>query len=132
MKYDKIILTNLTTVAGNIRDFKQQYEIKFYPKADDLPAKIALYIYLTKEEKQFAKRSVYFSSAEQLKRLILDLTEAYFYFKDKKIIKLPIPMPIEELRKDDLNDFLIKLKLNQLNIWKENVKNKRNSTTNNR
>ena len=43
--YEKEILTPLTTVAGNIADFKQQYEIKFYPKADDLPEKVALYIF---------------------------------------------------------------------------------------
>ncbi len=128
MSYKKVyareIITPLTTVAGNISDFKQQYEIKFYPKADDLPAKIALYIYLTKEESKFAKRSVYFSSAEQLKRLILDLTQAYFYFKDKKGLNLPIKMPLEEIRKEDLSDFLIKLKLNQLNIWKQNLRTK--------
>ena len=118
--YEKEILTKLVTVAGNISDFKQQYEIKFYPKADDLPQKVALYIYLTSEEKQFAKRSIYFSSAEQLKRLIFDLTSAYFYFRDKKVTPINTR---EQFRLTNLDDFLIKLKANQLNIWKEGTYN---------
>ncbi len=117
--YEKEIITPITTVAGNIKDFKQQYEIKFYPKADDLPPKVALYIYLTNKEKQYAKRSVYFSAETQLKQLIFDLTKAYFYFRDKKKTDLPIPMPLEELRKDNLNDFLMKLRNNQLVVWRE-------------
>ncbi len=118
--YEKEILTKLVTVAGNISDYKQQYEIKLYPKADDLPQKVALYIYLTSEEKQFAKRSIYFSSAEQLKRLIFDLTSAYFYFRDKKVTPINTR---EQFRLTNLDDFLIKLKANQLNIWKEGTYN---------
>ncbi len=121
--YEKEIVVPITTVAGNIRDFKQQYEIKFYPKADDLPPKIALYIYLVKEDKQYAKRSVYFSAEAQLKQLIFDLTKAYFYFRDKKKTNLPIQMPIEELRKDSLDNFLVKLRTNQLDVWRESTYN---------
>ncbi len=114
--YEREIVTNLTTVAGNISDFKQQYEIKFYPKADDLPDKIALYIYLTRADKQFAKRSIYFSSAEQLKELIFNLTKSYFYFRDKKN---PLVANREQFRLVNLDDFLVSLKGNQRNIWKQ-------------
>ncbi len=114
--YEKEIITPLTTVAGNISDFKQQYEIKFYPKADDLPSKIALYIYLTREDKQYAKRSIYFSSETHLKQLILDLTKAYFYFRDKK----NTPINKEQFRLINLTDFLKRLEDNQRNIWRTN------------
>lgn len=75
---------NKRTVAGNIRDFRQTYELFYYPKVDDLPDKIALYLYLENEKKEFAKRSIYFSSIEQLKDLIVDLTKAYCLFREKR------------------------------------------------
>ena len=112
--YKRETLIPITTVAGNISDFKQQYEIKFYPKADDLPDKIALYIYLTKQDKQFAKRSIYFSSVEQLKTLIFDLTQAYFFFRDKKITPA---VNRETFRNIDLNTFLKDLSKKQLSVW---------------
>ena len=111
--YKRETLIPITTVAGNISDFKQQYEIKFYPKADDLPDKVALYIYLAREDKQFAKRSIYFSSYVQLKQLIIDLTQAYFFFKDKK----SEPDNRELFRMLQLDDFLTDIKTKQLSIW---------------
>ena len=113
--YKKELLIPQTTVAGNIRDFKQSYEIFYYPKTDDLPDKIALYIHLiNSEEKQYAKRSLYFSSIEQLKTLIYDLSQAYFYFRDKRIepdINLP------DFRLINLDNFLYNLRKKILNIW---------------
>ena len=116
--YEKIILTNNTTVAGNIKDFTQSYKIQFYPETKDLPSKIALYIYLDSAEKSFAKRSVYFSSTEQLRVLITDLTQAYFYFLDKR--NKDIAIPREEFRNIRLDNFLFELRKKQLRKWSEN------------
>ena len=110
--YEKIILTSKTTVAGNIKDHKQTYDIKYYPKSGDLIDKVALYIYLGEE---FAKRSVYFSSTEQLKTLVYDLTQAYFFFLDKR--KKEIAIPREEFRKLRLDNFLYELRKKQLSLW---------------
>ncbi len=116
MEYEKQILIPRTIVSGNIRDFKQSYEIFYYPKADDLPDKIALYIHLVNSEgKQYAKRSIYFSSLEQLREFIYNSAQAYFYFRDKRIV-LEISLP--DFRLIHLDDFLYKLRKKQLNIWK--------------
>ena len=115
--YENIEIVPSTTVAGNIRDFTQSYKIKFYPKANDLPEKIALYIYLDSKDKSYAKRSVYFSSAEQLKELIFNLTKAYFYFRDKKTE----PINREQFRLINLADFVKKLEEHQRNIWRGNT-----------
>jgi len=87
--YNKEILTEFITVAGNISDAQQGYKLVYYPKSLDLPPKIALFTFLVPPE--LAKqgimpkpRSLYFSSVEQLKTLIFNLTKAYFFFKDKK------------------------------------------------
>ena len=109
MKYEKEILTSTTTVAGNIRDHIQSYDIKYYPKAKDLPDKVALYIYLG----EYAKRSVYFSSTEQLKTLIFDLTKAYFYFLDKR----NKPVQRELWRNANVDNFAYELRKRQLGIW---------------
>jgi hypothetical protein len=114
--YDKECIVPNKTVAGNIKDFKQQYEIFYYPKADDLPDKIALYIYLKGDDMQYAKRSIYFSSHEQLKEMIFDLTKAYFYFKDKRITPA---ISRDEFRIININDFMDKLRKIQLNFWRE-------------
>ena len=112
MSYEKEILTNITTVAGNIKDYEQSYDIKYYPKVRDLTDKIALYIYLGDKK---AIRTLYFSSHEQLKTLIFNLTISYFYFLDKRI--KPV-IPIEQFRMIKLDEFLKDLRLNQTNIWK--------------
>ena len=111
MKYSKTILTPSTTVAGNIRDFKQSYDIKYYPRDKDLVDKVALYIYLG----DYAKRSVYFSSHEQLKQLILDLTNSYFYFRDKRFDPV---ISEQEFRLITLDIFTSDLRKRQLAIWK--------------
>lgn len=117
MSYEKELIIKETTVSGNISDFNQSYEGLFYPEAKDLPSKFALYIHLTGEDGiKKARRSIYFSSHEQLKTLIFELTKAYFYFRDKRI--KPVGT-IEEFRIVNLNIFLSDLKKNQLNIWKK-------------
>ena len=113
--YEKEILVPLTTVAGNIKDFKQQYEILYYPKSGELVDKIALYMYLAGEEgMQYAKRSIYFSSHEQLKQLIFDLTKAYFYFRDQRI--KPV-IPESEFRLISLSSFLEHISIRQKGEW---------------
>lgn len=118
--YNKQALTELTTVAGNISDAQQCYQIFYYPKSLDLPQKVALFTYLVppslKEKGIMPKpRSLYFSSLEQLKTLIFDLTNSYFYFLDKRI--KPV-IPIEEFRLIKLDEFFKDLRQNQTNIWK--------------
>ena len=116
MNYEKETIIESTTVAGNIRDFVQSYKIKFYPKVKDLPEKIALYIYLDSNDKSFAKRSLFFSSAEQLKDLIFNLTKSYFYFMDKK----NKPVNRELWRKANVDNFAYELRKKQLEHWKNN------------
>ncbi len=115
MNYEKEEIVETTTVAGNIRDFTQSYKILFYPQAKDLPSKIALYIYLDSADKSFAKRSIYFSSTEQLKTLIFDLTKAYFYFRDKK----NKPIQQEIWRTANIDNFLYELRKRQMKLWAE-------------
>ena len=118
MSYKKEVIINETTVAGNISDFNQSYEGFFYPEAKDLPSKFTLYIHLTGEDGiKKAKRSLYFSSHEQLKNMIFELAKAYFYFRDKRI--KPVIGTQEEFRIINLNIFLSELKTRQLNIWKK-------------
>lgn len=114
MSYDKEILVPSTTVAGNIKDHNQSYEIVYYPRANDLIDKVALYIFLGDRK---AIRSVYFSSLEQLKTLIQDLTKSYFYFVDKRIV---VPDSAkEEFRMVKLSDFLKEIRDKQLNLWRK-------------
>ncbi len=110
----KDIIIPKTTVAGNIRDFNQSYEIFYYPKAEDLPDKVAVYIYLTNENKSFAKRSLFFSSHEQLKEYIFDLVKAYFVLRDKRITPV---IPLSEYRKISLSSLLENLEQRQLALW---------------
>ena len=116
MTYEKEIIVPSTAVAGNIKDYKQTYEIKFYPETAELKSKIALYIYLESgEATKYAKRSIYFSSTEQLRELIFNLTKAYFYFRDKRVEP---KIPREEFRILDLDNLLYKLRKKQIDIWK--------------
>ncbi len=114
--YEKEIIIKETVVAGNISDLNQSYEGFFYPEAKDLPSKIAIYIHLTGEDGiKKAKRSLYFSSHEQLRDLIFNLTKAYFFFRDKRL--KPV-CTLEEFRILSLNTFIQELKDKQLNNWK--------------
>jgi len=118
--YKSIELVEFTTVAGNIRDLIQGYSIKYYPKANDLPNKIALCIHLKKPEiedpkKQPMPRYLFIESTEQLKDLIFNLTSAYFYFKDKKTS----PVSRERFRIINLSDFLKKLEEHQREVWRQ-------------
>jgi len=119
MNYKKEIIIPSTTVAGNIKDFKQSYEIYYYPQDQDLPSKIALYINLIdKEGLKKARRSLYFSSHAQLRQLIIDLTKAYFHLLDERTN----PMDRIIWRKAILTDFLQEIGKKQLGIWGQNAK----------
>ena len=114
--YEKEVIIKETVVAGNISDFNQSYEGFFYPKVKDLPSKFALYIHLTGQDGiKKAKRSLYFSSHEQLKELIFNLTKAYFFFRDKRIKP---DIPVHTFRTMSLTKFLVELRINQFNNWK--------------
>lgn len=113
---EKISLTGEQIVAGNIKDFQQLYEIFYYPTERSLVDKIALYIYLANKEKQYAKRSIYFSSIEQLKEFIIDLVMAYFYFIDKRIKP---DIPLDMFRRIRLSSFLNELGDKQLMMWRK-------------
>ncbi len=115
MPFEKELIVEQKTVAGNIRNFKQSYEVYYYNKTKEYTDKIAFYIYLLSEEKQYAKRSIYFDNFEQLGELIKDLTKAYFYFRDKRL--KPV-IPLSEFRKISLSSFLEHLNTNQIGIWK--------------
>ena len=116
MSYEKEIIIPLTTVAGNIKDFKQSYEVMYYLKTKEYTDKMTLYIYLIGEgEKKYAKRSIYFSSHEQLRQLIFDLTKAYFYFRDKRIKPA---IPVSEFRLISLSSFLEHIGIKQKEQWR--------------
>ena len=117
---DKIDLTGEEVVAGNIKDFQQLYQIFYYPKERSLVDKIALYIYLGNNYKKYAKRSIYFSSIEQLKKLIINLMKAYFYFIDKRIIP---DIPVSEFRRIKLDELLRELRTEQMGVWQNNGNN---------
>ena len=119
--FEKELIVPSKTVAGNITNFKQSYEIFYYPKTENYTDKIAFYIYLLSEEKKYAKRSIYFSNFEQLGELIQDLTKAYFYFRDKRL--KPV-IPLIDFRKLSLSSFLEHLSINQNKVWGKNDKNK--------
>lgn len=115
MPYKKEIIIPPTTVAGNLKDFKQSYEIYYYPKDSDLPDKIAFYINLIDREGQRkARRSLFFSSHAQIRQLIIDLTKSYFYLLDQRTE----PMDRIIWRKVVLIDFLEEIQKKQLNIWR--------------
>jgi len=117
MTYTKEIIIAETTIAGNISDFNQSYEGFFYPAVKDLPSKFALYIHLTGSDGiKKAKRSLYFSSHEQLKDLIINLTKAYFFFRDKRFKP---DIPVERFRTISLEIFLADLKTKQLDVWRK-------------
>ena len=114
------VLTEMTVVAGNARDFQQIYKIGYYPRSVNLPEKIVLSIYevpptLKKQGITPKPRSLYFSSIEQLKTLIFDLTNSYFFFKEKKTNPV---IPISSFRLIQLNDFVKDLVKNQKDIWR--------------
>lgn len=115
---DKIDLTGEQVVAGNISDFQQSYQIFYYPKERSLVDKIAMYIYLNPNQitgkKQYAKRSIYFSSINQLKGMIINLMQSYFYLINQRIIP---EIPISEFRKIKLNELLSELRTRQLELW---------------
>jgi len=118
--YNMQMITDLTTVAGNSRDFQQIYKIGYYPKSVDLPQKIVLSIYEVpaklKEQNIMPKpRSLYFSSIEQLKTLILNLTKSYFFFLDKKTDPV---IPISEFRLLQLDTFVKDLIKTQKENWR--------------
>ena len=119
-KYPSEVIVPFVTVAGNIRDLKQGYSVKYYPKSDDLVEKLALCVHLKKpntpEEKQPMPRYLFFSSVEQLKILITDLIQSYLYFLDKKTTPV---VPREQFRLILLNSLLTELKEKQLNFWRE-------------
>lgn len=120
--YNKETIVSEKTVAGNIRDFRQLYDIVYYPRQDDLPEKIAMYIYLRKkdEEKEdnakMANRSLFFSSKEQLKDLIVELSKAYLFFVEKKI--KPDFNLLPKLRGAWMNDLLAEIITTMKEEWK--------------
>jgi len=114
MAYIKKVLIPRKTVAGNIKDFNQLYEVFYYPKVNDLPDKIALYIYLSSHNKEYAKRSIYFSSYKQLEEFILDMITSYFRFRD---IKIQPSIPLEQFRLISLQSFLDKADKRVRGIW---------------
>lgn len=113
--YPKEILTPNTLVGGNIEKFKQSYEILYYKSFKQYQGKVALYIYLNNEEKQYAKRSIYFSNIEQLKIFIMELTKAYFYFKDQTVTP---QIPLSAFRNINLGSFLTDLREKIIKEWR--------------
>lgn len=82
--YETVTLTPSKSVAGNLRDYSQSYTIVLMPRSKDLCDKIVLYIDWDRAGRQYPTRSLYFSSEEQLKGLIKDLSIAYHTLCEKR------------------------------------------------
>ena len=117
--YERMSIVDKRTVAGNIRDFRQTYELFYYSRVDDLPDKVALYLYLEQEGKEFAKRSLYFSSVEQLKDLVSDLVRAYCLFVEKR--NSP-DVSLSVYRLVVLDQLLSHVRRRQLGVWRRDGK----------
>lgn len=116
MTYQKTILTPRTEVEGNIKNFKQTYELVYYAKTDEYLDKVTLYIHLDNEKENNVK-SIYFSNHEQLKLFIFELIKAYFHFRDKTTIYY---CPKADFRKITLSSFLIDIKNKMLKYFSKN------------
>ena len=111
---ERIDLSGEQVVAGNIQDHQQMYQIFYYPRERSLVDKIAIYFFLGNNYKKYATRSIYFSSIEQLKRIVIDIIGAYFYFLGQRI-KPDIPVP--EYRRIMLESLLYEIRKKQLEKW---------------
>ena len=118
MQYEKETIVEFTTVEGNIRDLIQGYDIKYYPKHNDLKDKVAFRVHLKKpntpDDKQPMPRYLFIEHHEQLRQIIFDLTKAYFFFRDKRI-KPEIPLPA--FRLISLSSFLEHIGTRQKEQW---------------
>ena len=119
MQYEKETIIEFTKVAGNIRDLIQGYDIKYYPKHNDLQDKIAFRVHLKKpntpEDKQPMPRYLFIEHHEQLRQIIFDLTKAYFFFRSKRI--KPV-IPESEFRLISLSSFLEHISIRQKAEWR--------------
>ena len=85
---EKIEKSVLKTVATDLNNYLQQYELLYYPATQKHPTdKIALYIYLKSRggSMKYAKRSVFFKSPDQLRELISELTKAWIYQRKQRM-----------------------------------------------
>lgn len=119
MQYDKETIIEFTTVAGNIRNLIQGYDIKYYPKHNDLKDKVAFRVHLKKpdtpDDKQPMPRYLFIEHHEQLRQLIFDLTKAYFFFREKRV--KPV-IPQNEFRLISLSSFLEHISIRQKEQWR--------------
>jgi hypothetical protein len=114
-------LSGEQVVAGNISDHQQCYDIKYYPQEGKLIDKVAVYFILKPKNNisdynKYAKRSTYFSSLEQLKNFIINLTKAYFYLLERRNIP---DIEIARYRMIMLNSFMDELRRKQTDEWQK-------------
>lgn len=101
-------------VAGNLRDYDQSYTIQHLTKYHDLCNKVILYINWKHPEKEFALRSMYFSSTEQLKDLIVSLVKAWFMMMENRI---KTQLPKSQFRLFKLNELFKSIKQSLSQDW---------------
>jgi hypothetical protein len=114
-EYQKDLLSE-GVVEGNINNYKQRYKIYYYPQTNTLKDKIAVYFLLENENKEYAKRSIYFSNPDQLMKFITELSNAYILFNE---LRTPKELMSEVLRKDYLYHFLEEINKSINEKWSE-------------
>jgi len=119
MEYQKQTITKFQKVASEaLNNNEQAYKIVYYDATDKFMDKIAVYFLWKphKEDKEYAKRSIYFLAPEQLKMFIHELVNAYFSLREKRFGNSKVPL--SQIRLTWLDYFLEDIKKEQLKRWK--------------
>jgi hypothetical protein len=90
-------------VSGGLNDLEQRYRINYLEREEGYPDKVEIAIFLTGKDKNYCYRSLRFSSENQLKEFIKDLSQAYLLFQIKRT---PKEMMSEQLAKDYISQLL--------------------------
>lgn len=105
---NRVLLNNLK-VSGNIRDYEQHIKIYYYEREGSKTDKVVVYFLLCNDKKEYAKRSTFFNSMQDLRAFIKYLAEAYGYFfykRKKDISKLQLDLFTNALAKDVAESFV--------------------------
>jgi DNA mismatch repair ATPase MutL len=118
MQAESINITKEEIVLGNISQLNQTYQLKYYPKHENLCDKVALYLYLKPKNEdatvRYAKRSIYFSELLQFREFIRDCVKAYFHWLDKRINPI---IPKHEYNKQMLQGLLMDIASTMKDEW---------------
>jgi len=101
-KASKILIAE-KPVLGGLNDLEQRYRINYLEREEKYVDKLELAIFLIGKEKEYCYRSLRFSSENQLREFIKDLSSAYLMFQIKRT---PKDILSEQLIKDYISQLL--------------------------